>query len=186
LEQRAGFQDEAAAIYGGVNYWKFSPIGSITRIPLPEERVKYLENKLVLVYTGENHLSPNIHDNVFGEENYSRNIPKLHRMKEIAHQMFQEIDDPNTIPQLIRETWELQRSLDSSIETDTMRILQNELAGEYLACRATGAGGGGCMIFYTETPEKLSQNVAGISKKRSLLNLKVIPFKFDYKGILIE
>ena len=184
LEQRAGFQDEAAAIYGGVNYWEFSPEGNITRIPISKERTKYLENKLVLVYTGENHLSPNIHDNVFGTGNYEGNILKLNRMKEIAREMFQRVDDPDSMPELIRETWKLQRSLDDSIETDTMRMLQEELSGGYSACRTTGAGGGGCMIFYTDNKESLIKKMSKISEK--FPRLRVIPFKFDYGGIRIE
>jgi len=105
-------------------------------------------------------------------------------MKEIAREMFQRVDDPDSMPELIRETWKLQRSLDDSIETDTMRMLQEELSGGYSACRTTGAGGGGCMIFYTDNKESLIKKMSKISEK--FPRLRVIPFKFDYGGIRIE
>ena len=87
LGQRAGFQDEAAAIYGGGNYWEFGTNGSIRRFEISREELETLESRIVLINTGASHLSANIHDLVFGPGNYERNIPTLDRMKEIAKEM---------------------------------------------------------------------------------------------------
>jgi galactokinase/mevalonate kinase-like predicted kinase len=182
IGHRAGMQDQAAGIYGGINLWYFglenlkntqlikSPI--IFRSPITPEKAKHLENRLVLIDTCEDHLSSNIHDNVFGPKVYGKNIPKLCRMSEIAREMRLQIDDEQKMSDLINETWDLQKSLHPTIETDKMRQLQEEFKGEYLACRATGAGGGGVMFFYT-------------NNKESFKNL-AIPFNFEYEGIKIE
>jgi D-glycero-alpha-D-manno-heptose-7-phosphate kinase len=184
IGQRAGFQDEAAAIYGGINYWEFGQNGSIRRYEIPREQAQHLENHLVLVYIGEDHLSSNIHNLVFGPENYETNIPKLDRMKEIAKLMTSRLSDFHPMACLINETWDIQRTLHSSIETETMRELHSKLKSHYSACRATGAGGGGCMIFYTENKAKLMDAVIELQKE--IPKIKPIPFNFDYEGIKIE
>tara|TARA_Y100000310_G_scaffold307486_1_gene349614 strand:- start:1897 stop:2718 length:822 start_codon:yes stop_codon:yes gene_type:complete len=176
IGHRAGMQDQAAGIYGGINLWYFGPKElkgtQIIRSPVTPEKAKHLKNKLVLIDTCEDHLSSNIHDNVFGPNVYGKNIPKLHRMSEIAREMYLGLNDEQKMPDLINETWELQKSLHPTIETDKMRQLQEEFKGEYLACRATGAGGGGVMFFYTNNKEPFKH--------------LAIPFQFEYEGIKIE
>lgn len=186
IGHRAGFQDQAAAIYGGVNLWKFLSskfmhykLESIEKTEIERRMADHLENRLVLLYTGENHLSADIHSLVFGYY-YHTNIGKLDRMKEIAFEMKNNLDNEKIMSDLINETWDLQKSLHSSIETDFMRKVQRESKGKYLAVRATGAGGGGSMIFYTDDKETLSDFLKKLGKG------KVIPFKFEYEGIKIE
>lgn len=185
IGHRAGWQDEAAAIYGGVNLWDFGANGSVRRNPIPRELAVQLENRLVLVYTGKSHLSSNIHDLVFGPDFYESNIPKLDRMKEIAKETAARLLIPSCLPsdiaELIKETWELQKSLHPSIETDTMKKLQEETRGGYLAARATGAGGGGCIIFYTKIKDALTKDI----REMNLPGVRVLPFNFDYEGIKI-
>lgn len=184
LSQRAGFQDEAASIFGGVNYWEFSKSGEVERREIDKSQADHLEKRLVIVYTGEGHLSPNIHDLVFGEGVYSGNIPRLNRMKGIAYEMTRNVTDEQAMGELIGETWTLQKQLHLSIETDTMRNLQERLSGKYLAARATGAGGGGCMIFYTQHKENLIEEVNAL--KKEIKGVRVIPFNFDYSGIRVK
>ena len=88
--------------------------------------------------------------------------------------------------ELIQATWVLQKSLHSSMESPAMKKLQRVCTDCYLAARATGAGGGGCMIFYVK-PEK-KRNLMGIFNKmqKHLPRMRVLPFKFDYDGIRIE
>lgn len=184
LNQRAGLQDEAAAIFGGVNYWEFGHNGAIRRFPISREKAQHLEDHLVLIYLGEDHLSSDIHNLVFGPENYGANIPLLDRMKEIAELMKNNLADFYKMTSLISETWDLQRELHSSIETESMRTLQAGLKQYYSACRATGAGGGGCMIFYAKDKKALANAAAKLQK--DIPHMKVLPFQFDYEGIRME
>src|SRR3989338_7344381 len=50
--QRAGYQDQAAAIFGGVNYWEFTGADRIRRIGIDKNKAEHLHDRLVLVYTG--------------------------------------------------------------------------------------------------------------------------------------
>jgi len=181
---RAGFQDEAAAIYGGVNYWEFGANGSIKRTPISKNMAQYLEKRLVLVYLAEDHLSANIHDLVFGPDNYERNIPRFDEMKEISKLMIQNFSDEDRMAHLINLTWDLQRLLHKSVETEKMRQLQKTVAGKYLAARVTGAGGGGSMIFYTLRKDELIEEL----NKPGVLTggARVLDFEFDWEGIKLE
>ena len=84
----------------------------------------------------------------------------------------------------MNETWMLQKSLHEKMETDSMKKIQKFAEGYYLACRATGAGGGGCMIFYTDNKKKLIQRLK--EANGHLKKMRIIPFKIDYDGIRFE
>src|SRR3990167_4238991 len=85
--QRAGFQDQCAAVFGGVNYWDFHKDGSIHRINIPESKATHLFDRLVLAYTGDRHQSSDVHSDVFVGKTYMKHIPAIQRMKEIAREM---------------------------------------------------------------------------------------------------
>jgi D-glycero-alpha-D-manno-heptose-7-phosphate kinase len=181
--QRAGYQDQAAAVFGGVNYWEFSRNGAIRKTPLSKRQVRHLQDRLVLVFTGEGHISASVHEKVFEGRRFIKYIPQIDRMRIIARTMMQHVSNEKVMAELIRETWELQKVLHENMETPAMRKIQNVCKDCYLAARATGAGGGGCMLFYVKPKCKpmLVRKIGELGKKLS--NVKIIPFKFDYKGI---
>jgi len=182
--QRAGFQDQCAAVFGGVNYWEFHKGGSIHKKEISKTKMKHLFNRLVLVYSGDRHLSSDIHRDVFTGKRYMKHIFAIQRMKEIAKEMRKNIASEKKMAELINETWMLQKSLHKGMETEAMRRIQKVAEGNYLACRATGAGGGGCMIFYTQNKKKLVKILKNADGK--LPKMKVIDFEFDYKGLKVE
>ncbi|MBU0466744.1 MAG: hypothetical protein KJ718_01135 [Nanoarchaeota archaeon] len=184
--QRAGFQDQAASIYGGVNYWEFRKDGSIHRTRIPKNDVWHLYDRLVLVFTGEGHISANVHERVFEGKRYIRFIPQIDKMRTLARKMVKYIGNEKKMASLIHQTWELQKHLHSSMESPAMKKLQEVCSGCYLSARATGAGGGGCMLFYTK-PEKKQSLIRKINKLNGdFPKLRVLPFDFDYKGIELK
>jgi len=183
VDQRAGFQDQAAAVFGGVNYWEFRKNGSIFRVGIPKKAADHLYKRLVLVFTGDQHISGNVHNDVFGSGRFMDHIYTIDKMKRIAKKMFKHVDEQEIMADLITKTWDLQKTLHKGIETQTMRKIQEYCEDYYLACRATGAGGGGCMIFYTKPEFKhgLVRRLKKLGKKEK--GVEVLPFKFDYEGI---
>lgn len=184
--QRAGYQDQAAAIFGGVTYWEFRKNGGIHREPLTKKQVKHLQDRLVLVFTGEGHISANVHEEVFEGRRFIKFIPQIDRMRIIAGLMKKNIHNEDKMAELIRETWELQKKLHSGMETPAMKKIQDHCRRNFLAARATGAGGGGCMLFYTrpEWKQALIKEVRQLQK--SIKNLDVLDFEFDFTGIELE
>src|SRR3989338_4577906 len=184
--QRAGYQDQAAAIFGGVNYWEFRKNGSIHREPLTKKQVKHLQERLVLVFTGEGHISANVHEQVFESRRFIKFVPQIDRMRVIAGLMKKNIHDEKKMAQLINETWSLQKKLHSQMETPSMKKIQEYCKRNYLAARATGAGGGGCMIFLTR-PEWRTALTKDIRKlEKQIKDLEGLDFEFDFKGIELE
>ncbi len=184
IGQRAGFQDQAAAIFGGVNLWEFRKDGGIRRTEISRNKAKHFFDRTVLVFTGKSHQSANVHQRVFEDKGFIRSIPLIERMKELAKRMAGKIDNEIEMGAMLRETWSLQKKLHDSMESSEMKKIQ-EIAGDnYWACRCTGAGGGGCMIFYTRDKEKL---IRILKKNESKVkNMKVLKFNFDYKGIRLQ
>ena len=183
--QRAGFQDQAAAVFGGVNYWEFRKDGSIRKKNIPKKKAKHLYDRLVLVYTGDRHQSSNVHAEVF-DGRYMKFIPVIERMSVLAKKMADNITNENKMTEFFGETWMLQKSLHSKMESPAMQKLQQICVNCYLACRATGAGGGGCMLFYVK-PEKKKNLIRIFEKmKKKLPNMEVLPFEFDWRGIELE
>ncbi len=184
--QRAGYQDQSAAIFGGVNYWEFRKNGSIRRKPLTPKEVKHLQDRLVLVFTGKGHISASVHEQVFEGRRFIKFIPQIDRMRVIAGLMKRYIKNEKKMAELINETWDLQKKLHPLMETPTMRKILDHCKRNYLAARATGAGGGGCMIFYTR-PEWKAELIKEIRELESQINnLEVLDFEFDFVGIELE
>lgn len=181
--QRAGFQDQAAAVFGGVNYWEFRKDNSIHEIKIPLGKAQNLYNHLILVFTGEGHLSADVHEKVFESRRYIKFIPEINRMKILAAEMTRNIANEKKMTLLIKETWTLQKCLHKAMETSLMQKIQKKCNGHFLAVRATGAGGGGCLLFYTK-PEWKPLLIEKINLlKKEIPKIKVLPFKFDYNGI---
>jgi len=184
--QRAGYQDQAAAIFGGVNYWEFRKNGAIHREPLTKKQVKHLQERLILIFTGEGHISASVHEKVFQGRNFIKFVPQIDRMRVIARLMKNNISDEKIMTKLINETWHLQKKLHSYMETPSMKRILDYCKRNYLAARATGAGGGGCMLFYTR-PEWKSALIEEIKQlEKEIKNLKVIDFEFDFEGIKLQ
>ena len=195
--QRGGWQDEYAAIYGGVNLWKFSRNGEsgvmeITRTKINKEIANRLEKNLVLVGVGgpgvARRESSNIHDLVFGSENYKVNTKYIKEISESTRNLASSLvhGHLSIVPNTLNKIWENSRILYPSMESDNMKKLQEECAGLYSGAKAMGAGGdGSCMLFYTDSPDKKERLVEKIGSC-GILDVRVIPFKFDYEGIKKE
>jgi len=181
--QRAGFQDQAAAIFGGVNFWEFRKDGSIKRFPVSKNKAEHFCRRAVLVFTGDRHLSSNVHEKVFENGNYIKRIYQIKRMSVIAKEMYKDFANESRMAELMNETWMLQKTLHKDMESASMEKLVGICNDCYLAARATGAGGGGCMLFYIKPEKKRTfiRMIKELAKQRK--GMRILPFDIDYKGI---
>ncbi|MCA9485635.1 MAG: hypothetical protein KC506_02215 [Nanoarchaeota archaeon] len=186
IGQRAGFQDQAAAVFGGVNLWEFRKNGGVGRKKIVKSDVQHLQDRLLLVFTGDRHVSANVHEDVFEGKGYMKHIPQIDRMKVLARMMSKHIGNESKMTKYLKETWELQKRLDERMETKSMKEIQDVCGDSILAGRATGAGGGGCFLIYLKPEMRRAVTLKINSLKKKHSGLTILPFEFDYRGIELE
>jgi D-glycero-alpha-D-manno-heptose-7-phosphate kinase len=180
-----GKQDQYASAYGGFNFMSFGENVEVERLQIAPEVIDELENRLVLCYTGKPRLSGDIHENVWGA--FRRGAPEtvnaLYYLRNCAIRMRTVLmdGDLSEFADLLNQNWKHQRSLDPSISNEQIDALF-ETAWEAGAVggKACGAGGGGCLLFYTARGKHSS-----VADALSEAGVRVIPFRFDFSGLQV-
>jgi len=185
-----GRQDQYAACYGGLNYMIFGAAAAaggpvrIERLAMPEAHEEALQRRLVLVDSGVQRLSGEIHDAVWGA--YARHddavTGALLALKQYAGAMRDAIagSDFGGIRHVMNENWTQQKRLHASVTNSTIDgIFELAIRSGATAGKACGAGGGGALVFYA------SSEGDGVSLGRALgaAGVAVIEFGFQYEGL---
>jgi D-glycero-alpha-D-manno-heptose-7-phosphate kinase len=152
LDQPIGKQDQYAAAFGGVNFFRFNPGGGVTVEPLrPSQGVlATLFEHMLMFWTG--HQRPA--GRVLAEQrrNTPRKLDALFAMRGHARELHDLMSngsmDPGHVGHILDHGWQLKRSLASTISSESIdewyaRALQAGATGGKLC----GAGGGGCILF---------------------------------------
>jgi D-glycero-alpha-D-manno-heptose-7-phosphate kinase len=148
-----GRQDHYAAAYGGALGLRFEAGGvQVDSVPLTPTLRSELEQRCVIVYTGESRISGDTINAVI--EAYRGREPRvvnaLQRMKDVAEQMTTalrrgSVDD---LASLVAEQWTHQRSLHPAIPTARIdQIIATGTTAGALGAKALGASGGGCVLL---------------------------------------
>jgi D-glycero-alpha-D-manno-heptose-7-phosphate kinase len=140
----------------------------------------------VLCYTGKQRLSGNIHENVWGS--YRKGSPEtvnaLYSLRNIAFSMRYVLlaGKLDEFADLMNQNWECQKKLDVSVSNAQIDELFDEAFKHgAIGGKACGAGGGGCVLFYTE-PKRRADVVEAVQR----LGSRVIPFKFEFDGLQVS
>jgi D-glycero-alpha-D-manno-heptose-7-phosphate kinase len=146
-----GRQDHYAATHGGLLGMSFSSAARVQRIAMPRSLREALEERCVLVYTGESRVSGTTISAVLeAYQSGDRRVSfALSRMRQLAVEMIEALHrmDVDTLGSLVGEHWAHQRALSPSIPTPQIDLIV-ERAGRAgaLGAKATGASGGGCVL----------------------------------------
>ncbi|MFO0887977.1 MAG: hypothetical protein U0790_02400 [Isosphaeraceae bacterium] len=138
LKKPIGRQDQYAAAFGGVNYIRFNGDHSVDVEPVPcrAETLKELEDRSLLLYTGQTRDANRILENQSGGT--ASRLGLLRQMRDYAEQMRLQLTgdgDLDAFAALLHQGWELKRSLGFGIS--------NGLIDDwYEAARKAGATGG--------------------------------------------
>lgn len=189
-----GRQDQYAACYGGLNYMTFKKpprpgaVGPgpvrIERLEMQEAHLAALEKRLVLVDSGIQRLSGEIHEAVWGA--YARHENEvtgaLISLQRLAKAMRDAIagSDFGGIRQVIAENWVQQKRLHASVTNpDVEALFELALRKGATAGKACGAGGGGAILFYA------SSDADGVALRQHLRaeGVSVINFGFTSEGL---
>lgn len=185
-----GRQDQYAACYGGLNYMTFGPASApggpvrIERLAMPEAHLAALQQRLVLVDSGVDRLSGEIHQAVWSA--YARKdravVGALLALKHAAKAMRDAIvgGDFGGIKQVMNENWYQQKRLHASVTNDRVEeVFELALRSGATAGKACGAGGGGALVFYASSAgdaKRLRQTLAGVG-------LTIVDFAFSAEGL---
>jgi D-glycero-alpha-D-manno-heptose-7-phosphate kinase len=179
-----GKQDQYAAALGGFNFMEFrDPVVSVSQLRLADSTVNELEKRLVLCYTGKSRLSGNLIQAVVGayNEGRPRTVAALRNLRRLAREMKTMLltGELEAFGEILLENWMNQRELDASISNpmieDTFELAMRAGA---LGGKALGAGGGGCLLFYSRSDEEHL-----VQRALQQAGLQVIDFNFDQRGL---
>ncbi len=181
-----GKQDYLAALYGGVNAFHFTVKGwSREALVTDEEKLRIVEDRAVLSFTGEPHFSGTNNWNMM--KNFMENAPgvrdSLGEIGQIAYQMRQAMlaFDLDWVGDLLDKEWQCRRQLAEGVTTphiEQMAAAAREAGA--IASKIMGAGGGGCMI--TVVKENRRQAVEAALRQAGAT---IMPFQIDRKGLTV-
>ncbi len=180
IGEAVGSQDQVAAAFGGFNVIEFVQDGRIivTPVTIPQDRLKKLENSIVMFFTGISRSASEIAKiQILETKNKIQELDKMKGMVgqalEILHSKKQNIDD---FGYLLNESWEIKRSVSNEISNDFIdSVYDRGIKAGALGGKLLGAGGGGFIAFYIK-PEKKEKFM------NQMIDLLHIPFHFEQMG----
>ena len=179
LKDVVGSQDQIAATYGGFNKIVFKKGGDFKLIPIciKPTILKKLNENLLLVYTGFRRTAHDIASTYVNKLQKSKknNILEIYDFVNEAEKVLMN-DDLNNFGKLLHESWNLKKSLSSSITNSNIDDIYNSAMNKgAIGGKLLGAGGGGFFLFYV--PYSRQRKFINYFKK--LIN---VPFKFSSNG----
>lgn len=150
-----GWQDQVGGVLPGMKYITTKPGRKqeikVEQISIPERAKKELQERFVLVYTGQRRLARNLLRKVTGGYISGKpdSVDVLYKIQQISALMRFELEkgNVNNIAELMNEHWELSKKLDSGCTNtciDQILLVADEfICGKFIA----GAGGGGFLQF---------------------------------------
>jgi D-glycero-alpha-D-manno-heptose-7-phosphate kinase len=179
LKETVGSQDQALAAYGGLNRINFLPNGeiSVTPITISADRVRELNNHLMLFYTGIKRTASDIAQSyVNGIENKKRQLRIMKDLVDESVSLLTGRDDINGFGELLYEAWQAKRSLSAAVSNPEVDDLFDvALSAGAIGGKLTGAGGGGFLLLFVPP----SRHQAVKDRLRALIH---VPFKFEFLG----
>jgi D-glycero-alpha-D-manno-heptose-7-phosphate kinase len=196
--ENVGCQDQMLAAHGGLNFIEFGGNQhlQVRKITLPHERVKLLEENLLMVFTGfhrppdiSKKVNPGAHKELKRTTSSDivshqiKNIPKKKKeLKEMYQMTIKALDilnsgeSLNNFGKLLHESWLLKRSLSQKVTTPQIdNIYEVARKTGAVGGKLLGAGSGGFfLIFANKNKQK--------KIREKLKKLLFIPFKFERLG----
>ena len=161
LKNAGGRQDQYAAVHGGFNCLEFQGNSKvkIEKLTIPSSFKSELEARLILYYTGQEHVSGDlVKDQIeFYEKRKEKSKSYLDRLKEIAYSIKDAIisEDLESFGLLLQKDLEVKRLFNPRLMTEFMNSLNKGMIKRgAIGGRVCGAGGGGCMIWLIKDFDK--------------------------------
>ncbi|MGC9328666.1 MAG: hypothetical protein ACP5I1_13605 [Candidatus Hinthialibacter sp.] len=178
-----GKQDHYASALGGILFLEFrgDEVRS-SRMNVSRAVALELEKNLVLCYTGQSRLSGDVHARVTERfnQNDKNTVGAIEEMKRIAVEMKEALlgERMTEFASLLNRNWDCQKRLHPSVTNASIeRIFETAMQNGAIGGKASGAGGGGCLVFYCR-PEREHQVRRALKEEGAV----IIDFNIDFFG----
>jgi D-glycero-alpha-D-manno-heptose-7-phosphate kinase len=180
LGEPIGKQDQYAAAFGGVNFFRFGPGGGVTVEPLRPAKgmLSDLFDHMLMFWTGHQRDAGAVLEEQ--KANTDRKLESLRQMRDHAHELQDLMSngpvEPARVGRILDQGWQLKRELASTITTDQIdqwyeRAMEAGADGGKLC----GAGGGGCILFIVN-PKRQD------AVREALSDLVEVPVSYEVHG----
>ncbi len=179
LKENVGSQDQICAAFGGFNLVEFNGDHKfrIHPVTINQERLNYLQDHLLLFFTGISRYSSEI-----AKEQIKRMPHNKSELKEMFNMVREAVDIVNSSTDIIKfgkllhKNWQIKRRLSKLVTTPEIDdIYSSAIRAGAVGGKLLGAGGGGFILFFAE-PEAHSKI------KGRLKPLLHVPFRFENIG----
>tara|TARA_B100000780_G_C21127007_1_gene457888 strand:+ start:33321 stop:34295 length:975 start_codon:yes stop_codon:yes gene_type:complete len=183
LDQPSGKQDQYISVYGGISEFNINKKGvvKINNLKISNETRLELEDNLLLFFTGFSRNSSLIlnEQNKKTINNNAQIIENLDYIKFLGLEIKKKLLKGNCsdFGKLMNEHWMYKLKRSKNMSNKTINEIYNfAMKNGAIGGKLIGAGGGGFLLFYTNTPSRLRK---AMNNKK----LEEVRFKFDYEGV---
>lgn len=179
LKENVGSQDQVAVAYGGFNKIIFQNDHNfkIEPITLSKDRIRSLEDHLMLIFTGLSRFSSDIvEEQIKNTASKKKELTAMYEMVNQAIEILNNDTDIVNFGKMLHESWLFKKSLSSKISNPEINNLYDTaLRNGAIGGKLLGGGGGGFMLLFVppELKEKLRQHFK---------NLIEVSFSFENNG----
>jgi D-glycero-alpha-D-manno-heptose-7-phosphate kinase len=181
LGEPIGKQDQYACAVGGLNFIKFNQDDTVSmeKILLKSEKMRELENNLLIFYLGATRVASTIlYEQKENTITNQKKVNNLHKMVGLSEELKQELLDGNidSMGDILHRGWMYKKELASQISNEKIDYYYNlAMKNGAQGGKILGAGGSGFLLLYVPQNEQM--------QIRTVLNdLEELNFKFDLEG----
>lgn len=180
-----GVQDQYAAAFGGIHFMDVEyPRVRLSPLSLSRHFVDELDERLLVVHTGESRLSHNVHMQVMRELDRHPEVIQgaLTELRCCAYRMREALlaEDLTALASVINANWKAQKRLWEGVTTRRIeRVIATAQQAGAAAAKANGAGGGGTVTLLCRagTELRVRQAVARVE------GASVLPCHLCFDGV---
>ena len=183
LKHPSGKQDQYISVYGGISEFHINKKGyvKVNNLKISADTIFDLENNLLLFFTGFSRNSSLIlrEQNIKTIKNNKEIIKNLDFVKDLCLEIKKSLikGDCNEFGKLMHTHWQNKLKRSKNMSNSTINhIYEFALKNGATGGKLIGAGGGGFLLFYTKSPNRLRKAMK--NKK-----LEEVKFKFDFEGV---
>jgi D-glycero-alpha-D-manno-heptose-7-phosphate kinase len=184
IKERVGLQDQYASAFGGFLHITYTKHGEVhlSSVPLRSDRIKALEQRLLLFYTGLQRSASDILEEQLERTKRGELQGPLKEMAALVPRALEVIcngADLSEFGKLLHKGWIIKRGLSAAVSTGIIDTwYERARSASAVGGKLLGAGSGGFLLLYVE-PENHDK------VRRALADLQEVPFRFENQGSTI-